>query len=68
MWINVHNMLKPLKNGRFLWASERTGFRHLYIYGPDAAGEGTLKPVTGGEWQVEDIAAVDEESWSLRVL
>ena len=27
VWINVHNMLKPLENGRFLWASERSGFR-----------------------------------------
>lgn len=51
VWINVHNMLKPLKDGRFLWASERTGFRHLYIY-----ESGGLKPVTGGDWQVEDVA------------
>ena len=35
--------------------------RHLYIYTP-AAGEGTLKPVTGGEWQVEEVVAVDEET------
>lgn len=61
VWINVHNMLKPLENGRFLWASEQSGFRHLYIYGPDASGEATLKPVTGGEWQVEEVVAVDEE-------
>ena len=62
VWINVHNMLKPLgKSGRFLWASERTGFRHLYIYEPEAAGgQGELKPVTGGAWEVEDVVAVDE--------
>ena len=29
VWINLHNMLTPLKDGRFVWASERTGFRHL---------------------------------------
>ena len=61
VWINVHNMLKPLgKKGRFLWASERTGFRHLYIYDPEAGGQGELKAVTGGAWQVEDVVAVDE--------
>jgi len=58
VWINVHNMLKPLgKSGRFLWASERTGFRHLYIYEP---GVDELKPVTGGSWQVEEVVAIDE--------
>lgn len=58
VWINVHNMLKPLgKSGRFLWASERTGFRHLYIYEP---GVDKLKPVTGGSWQVEEVVAIDE--------
>ena len=163
VWINVHNMLKPLENGRFLWASERSGFRrtwalgthailkarnhwpdlqntavttvepermwvgeiqeyygmlvpqlvvlfwvfmlfllayritlaswcvepqqawkskchssyaqlhndeivrHLYIYGPDASGEATLKPVTGGEWQVEEVVAVDEETLGIQL-
>lgn len=61
VWINVHNMLKPLKNGRFLWASERSGFRHLYIW-EDAKGVGKLSPVTGGDWQVEDVVAVDEDN------
>ena len=60
VWINVHNMLKPLKNGRFLWASERSGFRHLYIW-EDAKGVGKLSPVTDGDWQVEDVVAVDED-------
>eukprot|EP00931_Biecheleriopsis_adriatica_P008359 TRINITY_DN109561_c0_g1_i1.p1 TRINITY_DN109561_c0_g1~~TRINITY_DN109561_c0_g1_i1.p1 ORF type:complete len:857 (+),score=180.08 TRINITY_DN109561_c0_g1_i1:43-2613(+) len=60
VWINVHYMLKPLgKSGRLLWASERTGYRHLYVYEPDV---GTLQPVTSGDWQVEDVVAVDEEA------
>lgn len=33
VWINVHDMLKPLKNGRFLWASERSGFRRQQNWG-----------------------------------
>jgi dipeptidyl-peptidase-4 len=60
-WINTHNMLKPLgSSGKFLWASERTGFRHLYIFDPAAAE--TLQPLTSGEWIVEEIAGVDEEA------
>ena len=41
--------------------------RHLYIYGPDASGEATLKPVTGGEWQVEEVVAVDEETLGIQL-
>lgn len=60
VWINVHNMLKPLgESGKLLWASERSGFRHLYVYDPAAS---KMSPLTSGEWQVEEVAAVDEQS------
>ncbi len=61
VWINLHNMFKPLKQfpeGGFIWASERTGYRHLYLYD----GQGNLiRPLTEGEWSVDSIAGVDEE-------
>jgi dipeptidyl-peptidase-4 len=63
-WINLHDMFKPLEGsgrdyeGGFLWASERTGFRHLYLY--DASGR-LLRALTGGEWMVDDVAAIDED-------
>jgi len=58
VWINVHHMLKPLgKTGFLLWASERTGYRHLYSFHP-AVG---MRAITSGDWQVDDVAAVDEE-------
>jgi len=32
-WINITNDLRFLSGGaRFLWTSERTGFRHIYLY------------------------------------
>jgi dipeptidyl-peptidase-4 len=31
-WINLHDILVPLQDGGFLWASERTGYMHLYRY------------------------------------
>ena len=56
--IHLHHMLRPLDDGGFLWASERTGFRHLYRYDKD----GNLRnAVTHGDWLVDDIAAVNEE-------
>jgi dipeptidyl-peptidase 4 len=57
VWINLHDMLHPLKDGRFIWASERSGFRHLYLVGADGELE---RPLTGGGWQVDSLDGVDE--------
>ena len=57
-WINVSNDLRFLKDGkRFLWSSERTGYRHLYLY--DLEGK-QLAQITKGEWEVSGVDAVDE--------
>ncbi|MGC9400366.1 MAG: S9 family peptidase [Anaerolineae bacterium] len=57
VWVNLHAMLKPLDDGRFLWASERTGFRHLYLYDGDGR---LIRPLTEGAWMVTSVAGVDE--------
>lgn len=62
VWINLHDMFRPMKNGDygggFLWASERTGYRHLYLY----QGDGRLiRPLTEGQWMVESIAGIDND-------
>lgn len=59
VWINLNNLFKTLKGGRFLWGSERSGFQHLYLY--DAQGN-LLRQLTGGDWMVESVAGVDEEN------
>jgi dipeptidyl-peptidase 4 len=57
-WINVSNDLHFLKDGkRFLWSSERSGYRHLYLY--DFEGK-QLAQITKGEWEVSAVDAVDE--------
>ena len=58
VWINLHDLFKPLKRGGFLWASERSGFRHLYLCDDEGA---LLRQLTGGEWMVDDVVGVDEE-------
>ncbi len=50
-------MLRPLTDGGFIWASERTGFQHLYRYDRDG---NLLNPITEGDWMVDAIAGVDE--------
>lgn len=57
VWINLHDMLTPLKDGRFVWASERSGFRHLYLY--DGAGR-LIRQLTDGPWMVDTLAGIDE--------
>src|SRR5207245_980640 len=57
-WINVSDDLFFLKDGkRFLWSSERSGYRHLYLY--DVGGK-QLAQLTKGDWEVAEVDAVDE--------
>jgi dipeptidyl-peptidase-4 len=42
---------------RFLWLSERDGFRHLYQFGRDGKEQPRL---TQGQWQVKKVIAADE--------
>jgi len=46
-----------LKDGTFIWQSQRTGFRHLYHY--SAEGE-LIRPITEGDFDVRSLHAVDE--------
>lgn len=59
VWINLHNNLNFLSDGTFLWAHERTGYRHLYLF--DRSGK-QLRALTSGEWVVYQIEGVDEEN------
>jgi dipeptidyl-peptidase 4 len=57
-WINVSDDLKFLKDGkRFLWSSERSGYRHIYLY--DLEGK-QLAQTTKGDWEVFAVDGVDE--------
>ncbi len=58
-WVNLSSSWRWLKKtSRLIWSSERSGFRHLYLY----SGTGDLfKPLTHGEWPVDSLVGVDEE-------
>ena len=58
VWVNVHDCFRALPGGGFLWASERTGFRHLEVRDAGGALERVL---TSGAWMVEEVAAVRGE-------
>lgn len=56
-WLNLHDNLKPLKDGSLIWSSERSGFSHLYRW---RAGKWTQ--LTRGPWAVEELVGVDERT------
>ncbi len=54
-WLNLHDNLKPLRDGGLIWTSERDGFSHLYRW-----RSGKWTQLTRGPWQVEQLLGVDE--------
>ena len=60
MWINLNDDLKPLKDGSFLFSSERSGYRHLYRW-----TKGRITPLTSGRWVVEKLVGIDEAAGAL---
>jgi dipeptidyl-peptidase-4 len=56
-WVELNHDFKPLADGDFLWASERTGYKHFYLYDRDGK---LIRSVTSGEWPVDQLEGVDE--------
>ena len=62
-WTENHPAIHFLKDGkRFIWASERTGWRNFYLY--DLSGK-LLSTLTNHQFEVANIARVDEASGTL---
>jgi dipeptidyl-peptidase 4 len=57
-WINADPRgLRFLDDGKhFLWTSERTGFRHVFLY--ETSGR-LVSQITRGDWEVTSIDAID---------
>ena len=58
-WINVSDDAQSLKDGSFLWSSEASGFRHLSLHAPDGS---VIRTLTDGDWMVDGVIGVDEDS------
>jgi dipeptidyl-peptidase-4 len=56
-WINLHGDLRPLRDGRFLWSGEGSGFRHLELH---ARNGSLIRQLTSGDWPVDRLEGVDE--------
>jgi dipeptidyl-peptidase 4 len=56
-WVAINEDPIWLKDGSFIWASERNGWEHLYHYSADGK---LLRQITDGKWEVRSIEGVDE--------
>jgi len=56
-WVGINEEPIWLKDGTFIWASERDGWEHLYHY---SANGKLLRQITNGKWEVRSIEGVDE--------
>jgi dipeptidyl-peptidase 4 len=56
-WVEAIDNPKWLKDGSFIWQSERDGWRHLYYYSPDGK---LVRQITSGKWEVRSFEGVDE--------
>ena len=58
-WINlIGGVLVFVDDDRFVWASERDGWRHLYLYSADGA---LINRITKGEWEVGALYGINAE-------
>ncbi|MDQ3078698.1 MAG: S9 family peptidase [Pseudomonadota bacterium] len=62
-WINLSDDLKPLKDGSFLFSSERSGYRQLYRW-----AKGKIVPLTRGQWVLDKVVGVDQTAGRLYFL
>ena len=62
-WVNLHDDLHFLTNkNEFIWASERDGFKHLYLF--DLKGQ-LKQQLTKGDWVVNKLESVNEKTGEL---
>jgi len=58
-WVGINDDPRFLKDGSFIWQSERDGWNHLYHYRAD----GTLiRRLTSGKWEVSSYLGIDEST------
>ena len=64
-WVDLHEDLRFLKKqDAFIWASERSGRKHLYLYQLNGR---LLHPLSAGDWGIDQVLAVDEATGKVLV-
>jgi len=58
-WVPLTHDFRALKDGNFIWSSEETGWRHLYLHNRDGR---RIRALTRGEFPVKGLSGVNEET------
>ncbi|MDD5647813.1 MAG: S9 family peptidase [Dehalococcoidia bacterium] len=59
-WIDIYDDLTFIQEGKqFIWSSNRSGYKHLYLYNIDGI---QVQQLTSGKWEVDDLVGIDEEN------
>jgi dipeptidyl-peptidase-4 len=62
-WVNLGDDFRFLPDGRFLWGSERSGWRRLYLHGADGK---EIRPVTPEGWSITALEEVaGDAAWAV---
>ena len=57
-WVEVLDNPHWLKDGSFIWESDRTGWHHLYHYDKDGK---LIRQITDGKWELRSFDGIDED-------
>lgn len=58
-WVPLTHDFKALDSGDFIWSSEESGWRHLYLYGRDGR---RIRAITQGEFAVKGLNGVNQRT------
>jgi dipeptidyl-peptidase-4 len=58
-WVEPSGGPVWLKDGTFLWLSERSGYKHLYRYNADGVQQ---QQITNGPWEVRTLHGIDNNN------
>lgn len=56
-WVSLSNDFKALDDGNFIWSSEETGWKHLYLHNREGR---RLRAITRGDWPVKSLNGVNQ--------
>jgi dipeptidyl-peptidase 4 len=58
-WVPLNHDFRPLDDGNFIWSSEETGWKHLYLYSREGR---RIRAITGGDWPVKGLTGVNQRT------
>lgn len=55
-WVPLSHDFRALENGNFIWSSEETGWKHLYLFNRDGR---RIRAITQGQYPVKGLAGIN---------